>query len=150
MAIAFRRCDAGDVELLLDRLNEWLGPDQRLDRSAVRRSLSALLQTPARGTIWLVHNGAMAIGYAMIAPRTRFADHHVTLVMAGLYLTPSYRGRGIGPRAFQLMDAMGRRAGIPVARPGGRQTSEDHHAPGLVVGRGRGAWRTPFERKAVA
>ena len=81
---------------------------------AARAAIADFLADPALGHVWLIRVEGSAVGYVVLTlcysiefgGRCGFIDE--------LYIEPTHRGRGVGRRALELVEAAARRLGVRV------------------------------------
>lgn len=101
------------LEEMLPLMREfYAGEHLPYDEVVLRQALAELWAEPLHGGAWLAHAGAAAVGYGVLccgfsleyAGRDAFVDE--------LYVRPGWRGRGIGNRLLDAMEARCREVGI--------------------------------------
>jgi ribosomal protein S18 acetylase RimI-like enzyme len=76
-------------------------PDQRaLDSLRARAALRELVNDPSRGTVWLICDGDVPVGYLSLTFGYSLEFHGRDAFIDELYIRPTHRGRGWGTRAM--------------------------------------------------
>jgi diamine N-acetyltransferase len=110
---AFRMAVESDAELLLEFMRAYYAFDGHgFDREKARAALLALLRDASLGRVWLVLDGDVAVGYAVLCfgyslewlGRDAFVDE--------FYLREEYRGRGWGRKTMAFLEHSAREAGV--------------------------------------
>ena len=109
----FRVAEASDVDLLLDFMREYYAFDGHgYDRHQARAALLPLLQNLNFGRAWIILDGDLPVGYAVLCfgyslewlGRDAFVDE--------IYFREGYRGRGWGRKAMTFLEDAARELGI--------------------------------------
>jgi GNAT superfamily N-acetyltransferase len=109
----FRVAEASEVDLLLDFMREYYAFDGHgYDRHKARAALIPLLQNLNFGRAWIILDGDLPVGYAVLCfgyslewlGRDAFVDE--------IYLHEGYRGRGWGRKAMTFLEDAARELGI--------------------------------------
>ncbi|HSF16015.1 MAG TPA: GNAT family N-acetyltransferase [Vicinamibacteria bacterium] len=82
------------------------------DEHQARRALLGLLEDPARGRVWIVTDRDRIVGYFILTLGWSLEYHGRDAFVDELYVLPEYRGRGLGKRAFAMMDDVCRELGV--------------------------------------
>ncbi len=109
----FRLADEADGDTLIAMMREFYAIDAYpFDEGAARRALEGLLRDPALGRVWLIHDGAEAIGYVVLTFGYSLEFHGRDAFIDELFVRPSHRGRGVGTRAMRLVEEACRDLGV--------------------------------------
>jgi ribosomal protein S18 acetylase RimI-like enzyme len=81
-----------------------------------RELLSGLLDDPAAGRLWLIHDGDRPIGYLLLAFSFSLEMDGRIAFVDELFIAPEGRSRGAGARALALAEEACRALGITVLR----------------------------------
>src|SRR5215472_6479025 len=109
----FRVAQPDDVELLLDFMEALYTLDgYGYDREKARTALKPLLGNSALGRAWIILDGDLPVGYAVLCfgyslewlGRDAFVDE--------IYFREGYRGRGWGRKAMTFLEDAARELGI--------------------------------------
>jgi GNAT superfamily N-acetyltransferase len=109
----FRPADVSDIETLLVFMQEYYAFDQfPFDRDVARAALERLLSDPAFGRIWLIRDGAEAVGYVVLALGYSLEYHGRDAFLDEIYIRAGHRGQGIGARALAFLEDVCRDLGV--------------------------------------
>ena len=113
MEPTFRLADKADGDTLIPMMREFYAIDAYpFDEGAARTALEGLLRDPALGRVWLIHDGAEAIGYVVLTFGYSLEFHGRDAFVDELFVRPSHRQRGVGTRAMRLVEEACRDLGI--------------------------------------
>ena len=105
MEPTFRLAADTDIDTLIPMMREFYAIDAYpFDEGAARTALEGLLRDPALGRVWLIHDGAEAIGYVVLTFGYSLEFHGRDAFVDELFVQPSHRGRGVGTRAMRLVE----------------------------------------------
>jgi|SRR5579864_3033609 len=104
MEPTFRIGQRTDLEPLLVLMQELFLEDQLPDQrgfnlSRARSALAGLVDDRSRGSVWLICDGDVAVGYLALTFGYSLEFHGRDAFIDELYIRPSHRGRGWGTRA---------------------------------------------------
>lgn len=109
----FRLAQQSDIETLVELMRQFNTIDAYpFDAQITRAALERFIDDPALGRLWLIQAGAGTIGYLALTFGYSFEYHGRDAFIDELYLTPGYRGQGIGMRAMQFAIASCRDLGV--------------------------------------
>ena len=131
----FRIADEASIETLLVLIREFhayasisTAPD------VTRRALGELLAAPALGTVWLVEDGPVAIGYAVLAYGFSLELGGRDAILDELYVREAYRARGVGRAALAVVEKECRARGVRALHV--EVDESDARAQGFYAGAG--------------
>lgn len=84
----------------------------RFESKAVDVALRKLLRSRSLGRIWIMRDATKAVGYIVLTFNYDPEFGGLEGIITDLFISPRYRGRGLGRRALALADAHCRSAGI--------------------------------------
>ena len=101
----FRIARENDLDTVLAFMQELSRedqlPDQRaLDSVRARSALTDLVDDPSKGTVWLICDGDIPVGYLALTFGYSLEFHGRDAFIDELYIRPTHRGRGWGTRAI--------------------------------------------------
>ena len=148
MATGFSLCGTADLDRLLGLLEDWHRADARsFDLGAARLGLARLLRDSSWGHAWIISQQGRPVGYAVLTfPATTRGVPPA--YVAGLYLEPTARGRGLGRRTIGFLENVGRLLHVRVHHFANE--GESKHAPLLYRRSGAGAETTFWSMNGVA
>ena len=82
------------------------------DEDHTRRALLELLEEPSRGRVWIAADHDRIVGYFVLTLGWSLEYLGLDAFVDELYVLPEYRGRGVGTRAFAVMDKACRELGV--------------------------------------
>jgi ribosomal protein S18 acetylase RimI-like enzyme len=104
MEPTFRLAGEADGDTLIAMMREFYAIDAYpFDEGAARRALEGLVRDTALGRVWLILDGADTIGYVVLTFGYSLEFHGRDAFVDELFVRPSYRRRGAGTRAMQLV-----------------------------------------------
>jgi len=115
----FRVADVSDADLLLDFMREYYAFDGNgYDREQARAALIPLLENLNFGRAWLILDGEIPVGYAVLCfgyslewlGRDAFVDE--------VFLLENYRNRGWGRQTMGFLESAARGLGLRVLHLG--------------------------------
>ena len=116
--IAVQLAQKADINLILAfcrALNEedpsFTG-EITFDEASVRGALEELLANPSLGRAWLVFGDNSPIGYTVLTFGFSLESHGRDGILDEIYISPTYRGQGIGSRVVEFVEAEARRLGL--------------------------------------
>src|SRR5262245_20908113 len=113
MEPTFKPADQDDLDALLDLVREYYAFDgHTYDRDAVHAALAGLFHEPSFGSIWLICDGTVPIGYVVLTIGYSIEYRGHDAFVDELYLRESYRGRGWGRRALAFVEQACRDRGV--------------------------------------
>jgi GNAT superfamily N-acetyltransferase len=105
MEPTFKLLDHTDLDILLDLAREYYAFDgHTYDREVVRAALEGLMRKPAFGRIWLICDGELPVGYAILTIGYSIEYHGHDAFVDELYLRESHRGRGWGRATLTFVE----------------------------------------------
>jgi ribosomal protein S18 acetylase RimI-like enzyme len=100
--IHFKAAAPDDAAAFLALMQEYYEYDaHEFHQEKARRALEPLLASPVYGLAWLIQDGKLVIGYAVITFGYSLEFGGRDAFLDELYLRENYRGRGIGTRIIQ-------------------------------------------------
>jgi GNAT superfamily N-acetyltransferase len=84
----------------------------RFQGDVMPRALDRLLRDRSLGRIWIARHGRNAVGYALLSFNYDLEFGGMEGYVTDLYLSAPYRGRGLGKRALDVIEAYCRSSGI--------------------------------------
>jgi ribosomal protein S18 acetylase RimI-like enzyme len=111
--VNFRTATIADVEVLRNLVKQYYEFDQIPYAPAeIESGLQVLLTDGSLGQAWLVLNGTTPVGYVIFTYGfdVEFGGRLATIT--DLYLEPGHRGRGIGGKVLQHVEAFCRSLGL--------------------------------------
>ncbi|MCC6796959.1 MAG: GNAT family N-acetyltransferase [Candidatus Hydrogenedentes bacterium] len=82
------------------------------DAAAARDALFNLVNKPERGIVWLMKDGDVPVGYAVVTFGYSLEFRGVDAFLDELYISASHRGQGLGRRAIELAEEHCRARGV--------------------------------------
>ena len=96
-----RPANTGDLRTLLDLMADFYAEaGYSLDRPHAEEAFAALLADPRLGRIWLIENGAAAVGHVVVTFVFAMEYGGLTAVVDDFYVRPDARGAGLGTAAL--------------------------------------------------
>jgi ribosomal protein S18 acetylase RimI-like enzyme len=112
-SIVIRGARLSDQAHLLRLIRAYYRFDGIRFRSAsVEKALQRLLHSRALGRVWLMLDGDKAIGYVVLTFNFDLEFGGLEGLVTDLFVIEKYRGRGLGKRALEAVDAYCRSRGI--------------------------------------
>ena len=112
-AVRFRAARPSDVPALLDQMRDLYRQDGlRYRRAVARRALTGLLRAPHFGRVFVIDAGGTVAGYAVLTLSWSLAFKGSDAFIDELYVTPSFRGLGLGRQAVEFLVARCRAFGV--------------------------------------
>jgi GNAT superfamily N-acetyltransferase len=105
MQATFRLAGPADLDLLLIFNREFCALDQHpFDEVTLRPALDQLLRDHSLGRVWLIQDGAQAIGYLVLAFGYSLEYRGRDAFVDEIYIRESHRRHGIGTQAFAFLE----------------------------------------------
>ena len=114
MGTNFKPAGESDADTILGFMRELYAMDGTtpLEEEKARRALLGIVRDPALGRVWVIQDGAEAIGYVILTlgysleygGRDGFIDE--------LFIAEAHRGRGVGREAMRFLDGICRELGV--------------------------------------
>ena len=111
--MTLRLAVSDDVDRLLEMMAAFYAEsDMPLDHAAARAALTALVADPALGRLWIVQVEGARAGY--IAVTFGFSLEYLgrDAFVDDFYIEPTHRGRGLGNRVLEIVEAECRALGV--------------------------------------
>ncbi len=111
--IKFKRATRAHVGSLLRLVEKYYRFDHiPFHRAKIRAGLKLLLSKNSFGRAWLIDAEGQTAGYVVLTFGFDYEFGGRTALITDLYLEPTFRGRGLGRRALDHVEAFCRKAGI--------------------------------------
>ena len=113
MEPGFRKASERDLEILVGFVAEYYALDgHTFEEGRVRAALETLIRDESLGRLWVIGDGAMPVGYAVLTfgfsleygGRDAFVDE--------VFIQEPYRGKGWGRRAMEFAEEAARNLGV--------------------------------------
>jgi GNAT superfamily N-acetyltransferase len=105
MPATFQLATLADLDQLLIFNREFCELDQHpFDEQTLRPALDRLLRDEALGRVWLILDGAQAVGYLVLAFGYSLEYRGRDAFVDEIYLRASHRRQGIGTQAFAFLE----------------------------------------------
>ena len=105
MQATFRLAGLEDLDLLLTFNREFCAFDRHpFDEATLRPALDQLLRDHSLGRVWLIQDGAQAIGYLVLAFGYSLEYRGRDAFVDEIYIRESHRRHGIGTQAFAFLE----------------------------------------------
>ena len=104
--------DEADLLRMMRKLAEQEPGAYYFDEPAVSKAQRDFLANPEFGKAWIFSEGAIPVGYIVLALGDSFEYHGRDAFVDELYVEPQYRRQGIGRRAMQFVEAQARETGV--------------------------------------
>ena len=109
MATYFRQLGPEHTPLLTECLVRWHRAEGRpLDPRRTGGDVARILADNQAWHVWLIEDQESVVGYLALNFRPGAAYQAARAYVAGLYVTPGHRHRGLGRRAGRLVNELGR------------------------------------------
>ncbi len=82
------------------------------DKPAARGALANLVNKAEHGIVWLMKDGDVSVGYAVVTFGYSLEFRGVDAFLDELYISESYRGQGLGRRAIERVEKYCRARGV--------------------------------------
>jgi ribosomal protein S18 acetylase RimI-like enzyme len=117
MAISFRQIIESDVDTVIPYIRELHAQDHiSVDEPILRSALTGLIEDESKGRIWMIRDGAVPVGYAVLTYGYSLEFHGRDAFLDELFITKRYRGRGVGRQAMQFLLKECGKAGVHALR----------------------------------
>jgi GNAT superfamily N-acetyltransferase len=104
--LSFRRAVAGDLPQLLALQAAYYAEDTYpFDAAGAREAWSALLQDPGLGEAWVAPAPEGLVAYVVLTLGFSLEYRGLDAFVDELYVAPAWRGRGLGRRALDVVEA---------------------------------------------
>jgi diamine N-acetyltransferase len=104
MQATFQPATPADLDLLLVFNREFCAFDQHsFDEETLRPAIERLLRDQSLGRIWLIQDGAQAIGYVVLAFGYSLEYRGRDAFVDEIYIRENHRRHGIGTQAFAFL-----------------------------------------------
>ena len=111
--IRFRDMRPGDLDAVLLMQRAYYGDDgYPYGESSLRRTWGRLLADPELGRAWVAEGPSGLVGYLVLTVSFSLEYRGRDAFIDELYLVPSHRGQGLGPRALALAEQACRELGV--------------------------------------
>jgi GNAT superfamily N-acetyltransferase len=135
MQPTFTLATPADLEALLIFSREFCELDRHpYDEETLRPALDTLLRDHALGRVWLIQDGATAIGYVVLAFGYSLEYRGRDAFVDEIYLRESHRRQGIGTQTFAFLEQACRELGVRALH----LEVEHHNTAAQQFYRGRG------------
>lgn len=113
MTVTFQLASPADLDVLLIFNREFCELDQHhFDEQTLRPTIERLLRDQALGRIWLIRDGAQAVGYLVLAFGYSLEYRGRDAFVDEIYIRASHRRQGIGTQAFAFLEQVCRECGV--------------------------------------
>jgi ribosomal protein S18 acetylase RimI-like enzyme len=113
MAISFRQAVASDADALIAQIRKLHAQDRiAVDEQILRSALTGLIEDESRGKVWVIQDGAVAVGYAVVTYGYSLEFHGLDAFLDELFITEGYRGKGFGRQAVKFLLGECGKAGV--------------------------------------
>jgi GNAT superfamily N-acetyltransferase len=115
MNLHFRLATHQDLELIFEMMVELQKDDPwscQFDEALARTAMDELLRSPSLGRVWLVEDGADAIGYIVMAFDYSLEYQGRGAWVDEFYVRRPHRGKGFGAKALEFFTEQARFLGI--------------------------------------
>jgi ribosomal protein S18 acetylase RimI-like enzyme len=104
--VEVRKPGASDVDQLLGLIREYYRYDGiRFDAKRIGPALRKLLRDESLGCVWIIHQGTDVAGYIILTFNYDLEFGGMQGIVTDLFLRRKYRGRGLGKRALDCVEA---------------------------------------------
>jgi ribosomal protein S18 acetylase RimI-like enzyme len=111
--VAIRVARLADRPELLRLIRAYYRLDHiRFDARAMEPALARLLRSRALGRVWIMQDGAKAVGYVVLTFNYDLEFDGLEGLVTDLFVEAKYRGTGLGKRALEVVDDYCRKRGI--------------------------------------
>jgi GNAT superfamily N-acetyltransferase len=112
MTISFRRASESDADTLIPYIRKLHAQDHiTVDESIVRTALNGLIVDESKGGVWVILDGAIPVGYAVLTYGYSLEFHGRDALLDELFIEEGYRGRGFGRQAMGFLMSACEKAG---------------------------------------
>ncbi len=113
MEPTFRIAADSDLEPIVAFMREFYAQEGTpLDEAKARRALTGIVRDWSLGEVWLILDGAERIGYLIITLGWSMEYQGRDAFVDELFVKASHRGRGIGSKTMQFLEARCRALGV--------------------------------------
>jgi GNAT superfamily N-acetyltransferase len=113
MQATFTLATPADLETLLIFIREFCEFDQHpYDEETLRHTLDTLLRDHSLGRVWLIQDGAIPIGYAVLAFGYSLEYRGRDAFVDEVYVREDHRRQGIGTQTFAFLEQACRSLGV--------------------------------------
>jgi len=113
MDVAFKLADVADTDLLAEFMREFYEFDHlAFDEKAAHFSLRQILSNESLGMVWLIQVDGSPIGYVVLTLGFSLEFHGRDAFIDEIYIRTKHRGKGIGRRALEFVEAACRSLGV--------------------------------------
>lgn len=113
MHVAFKLADVADTDLLIKFMREFYELDHlTFDEQAAHFSLQQILSSESLGRVWLIQVDGSPIGYVVLTLGFSLEFHGRDAFIDEIYIRTTHRGKGIGRRALEFVEAACRPLGV--------------------------------------
>lgn len=103
----FHIATEGDTETLIVFMREFYTLDSiAFDEGAAREALKQILNDDRLGRVWMITDAARPIGYVVMTLGFSLEFHGRDAFIDELYIEAGNRGRGIGSRVLEFVEAV--------------------------------------------
>jgi GNAT superfamily N-acetyltransferase len=113
MDVAFKLADVNDTDLLAEFMREFYEFDHlALDEEAAHFALLQILNNDSLGMVWLIQADGSPIGYVVLTLGFSLEFHGRDAFIDEIYIRAKHRGKGIGRRTLEFVEAACRTLGV--------------------------------------
>ena len=109
----FRSATSSDIDAILALMRLYYADEgYPFVEADARSALGELLGAPTLGRVWVADAGGTLVAYAVLTLGFSLEYGGRDAFVDDVYVTPEYRGQGLGQSALALVDAACRDAGV--------------------------------------
>ncbi|HLW69651.1 MAG TPA: GNAT family N-acetyltransferase [Candidatus Binataceae bacterium] len=112
-AVVIRAARPADLPSLIPLIRAYYRFDHiRFNPRTMKPALERLLCSPALGRVWIMLDGARAVGYVVLTFNYDLEFNGLEGIVTDLFIHANFRGGGLGRRALDFVDDYCRKRGI--------------------------------------